>query len=75
MQSQELSKAREGLVGAETSKKHLEERVGDLSKQLQGQHEKLAVYERRPDATGTTQPIPVDMSREQQLEAEVAELR
>ena len=75
IQSQELSKARESLVGAETSKKHLEERVDDLSRQLQGQHEKLAVYERRPGVTGATQPTNVDMNHEQQLEAEVAELR
>ena len=75
IQSQELAKARESLVGAETSKKHLEERVDDLSRQLQGQHEKLAVYERRPGVTGVAQPTSVDMNHEQQLEAEVAELR
>lgn len=72
---QEFSKTRELLVEAQTSKKHLEEKVEDLSKQLKGNEEKLAVYERRPGLTGTTQPIDQDASREQQLETEVAELR
>nr|UPW42857.1 nucleoprotein MLP2 [Hypsizygus marmoreus] len=73
---QEFSKTREALVGAETSKKHLEERVDELAKQLQGNEEKLAVYERRTTAVnGVAQSHDPDMSREQQLEAEVAELR
>ncbi|EIN12937.1 hypothetical protein PUNSTDRAFT_97919 [Punctularia strigosozonata HHB-11173 SS5] len=71
---QELSKTRESLIGAETSKKHLEERVEDLSKQLQGNQEKLAVYERRSDGV-PAQQMHAGMSREEQLEAEVAELR
>ena len=75
-QAQELSKTRESLVGAETSKKHLEERVAELTKQLQGNEEKLAVYERRSGGiAGVIQSVDQDMSREQQLEAEVAELR
>jgi nucleoprotein TPR len=75
-QAQELSKTRESLVGAETSKKHLEERVGELTKQLQGNEEKLAVYERRSSGiTGVTQPVDEDMNPEQQLRSEVAELR
>ena len=73
---QELSKTREGLIGAETSKKHLEERIADLNKQMQGNEEKLAVYERRPGTVnGTSRNVDNDISREQQLEAEVAELR
>ena len=75
-QTQELSKTREQLVAAETSKKHLEERVEQLSRQLQGNEEKLAVYERRAsgiDSVATR--IDEDLSREQQLESEVAELR
>lgn len=73
---QELSKTRESLVGAETSKKHLEERVEELTKHLQGNEEKLAVYERRSSGIGgIAQTVDQDMSREQQLEAEVAELR
>lgn len=75
-QAQELSKTRESLVGAETSRKHLEERVAELTKQLQGNEEKLAVYERRSGGiTGVIQPVDQDMSREQQFELEVAELR
>jgi len=53
----------------------LEEKVEDLSRQLKGNEEKLAVYERRPGSGGVTQPIDQDASREQQLETEVAELR
>ncbi|KAI0770118.1 hypothetical protein C8Q74DRAFT_1333063 [Fomes fomentarius] len=73
----ELSKTRESLVAAETSRKHLEERVEQLTRQLQGNEEKLAVYERRGSTAinGLTPRTDDDMSREQQLEAEVAELR
>ncbi|KAF9468627.1 TPR/MLP1/MLP2-like protein-domain-containing protein [Collybia nuda] len=70
----EFSKTRESLVGAETSRKHLEERVEDLTRQLQGNEEKLSVYERRPNTNGSAHNVG-EMSREQQLEAEVAELR
>ncbi|OSD07459.1 hypothetical protein PYCCODRAFT_1456277 [Trametes coccinea BRFM310] len=74
--TQELGKTRESLVAAETSKKHLEERVEQLTRQLQGNEEKLAVYERRASGVnGITPRTDEDMSREQQLEAEVAELR
>ncbi|KIJ62559.1 hypothetical protein HYDPIDRAFT_93869 [Hydnomerulius pinastri MD-312] len=74
--TEQLSQVRESLVGAETSKKHLQERVEELTRQVQGNEEKLAVYERRPSATNTAAPAPdPDMSREQQLEQEVAELR
>lgn len=75
-QAQELSKTRESLVGAETSKKHLEERAEELSRHLQGNEEKLAVYERRSSAaSGVAQNVDQDQNREQQLETEVAELR
>ncbi|KII91087.1 hypothetical protein PLICRDRAFT_28915 [Plicaturopsis crispa FD-325 SS-3] len=74
--TQELSKTRESLVGAETSKKHLEERVEELTRQLQGNEEKLAVYERRTTGVnGVAQQVDTNLSREQQLESEVAELR
>ena len=73
---QELSRTRESLVGAETSKKHLEERVTDLTRQTQGNEEKLAVYERRPAADrGISRNVGQDTSHEHQLESEVAELR
>ena len=42
----DLASTRESLIRAETSKKHLEERVDELSRQLRG-NEKLSVYERR----------------------------
>ncbi|KAJ7600871.1 hypothetical protein C8J56DRAFT_1019894 [Mycena floridula] len=74
--AQELSRTRESLIGAETSQKHMEERIADLTKQLQGNEEKLAVYERRPGSGHVHSSIAnQDMSHEQQLEAEVAELR
>ncbi|KAI0330460.1 hypothetical protein GY45DRAFT_1323591 [Cubamyces sp. BRFM 1775] len=74
--SQEFSKTRESLVAAETSKKHLEQRVEQLTRQLQGNEEKLAVYERRASGVnGISVRTDEDLSREQQLEAEVAELR
>ncbi|KAI0310134.1 TPR/MLP1/MLP2-like protein-domain-containing protein [Amylostereum chailletii] len=71
-----LSSTREALVKAETSQNHLEERVESLSRQLQGNEEKLAVYERRGTTVGVTHTVGGDdMSKEQQFEAEVAELR
>ncbi|EIW59409.1 uncharacterized protein TRAVEDRAFT_121374 [Trametes versicolor FP-101664 SS1] len=74
--SQDLSKTRESLIAAETSKKHLEDRVEQFTRQLQGNEEKLAVYERRASGVNGIAPrTDDDLSREQQLEAEVAELR
>ncbi|KAG1780540.1 hypothetical protein EV702DRAFT_1078352 [Suillus placidus] len=74
--TEQLSQARESLVGAETSKVHLQERVNQLTRQLQGNEEKLAVYERRPSvANGAAPATEQDLPREQQLEQEVAELR
>jgi nucleoprotein TPR len=51
----------------------LEQRLEDLGKQLQGNQEKLAVYEQRPGMAAST--ATGDTGREQQLEAELAELR
>ncbi|KAF9220879.1 hypothetical protein BS17DRAFT_786120 [Gyrodon lividus] len=74
--TEQLLQARELLVGAETSKTHLRERVEELTRQLQGNEEKLAVYERRTSSTSTAVAAPEpDMPREQQLEQEVVELR
>lgn len=72
-QTQELSKTREALAIAETSKVHLEERVGDLTKYMKGNEEKLAVYERHGGAYSSMEQS--DLTREQQLESEVAGLR
>lgn len=76
-QIEELGKTREALVGAETSRKHLDERAQELTRQLQGNEERLAVYERRSTTGSTAGPRSMDesLTREQQLEAEVAELR
>jgi nucleoprotein TPR len=63
--SQELAKTRESLVGAEISKKHLEERVEELTRQLQGNQEKLAVYERRPGVAGVAAQVDQDLNHEQ----------
>ncbi|KAJ3867488.1 hypothetical protein EV359DRAFT_34396 [Lentinula novae-zelandiae] len=71
--TQELSKTREALAIAETSKVHLEERVGDLTKYMKGNEEKLAVYERHGGAYSSMEQS--DLTREQQLESEVAGLR
>ncbi|KAJ3503028.1 hypothetical protein NLJ89_g8615 [Agrocybe chaxingu] len=73
--AQEFSKTRETLVEAQTSRKHLEEKIDGLTRQLKGNEEKLAVYERRPGTSGVAQSVDQDASREQQLETEVAELR
>ena len=53
----QLSQARDSLVVAETSKVHLQERVEQLTRQLQGNEEKLSVYERR--MTGASGAAPV----------------
>lgn len=84
-QTQELSTTRESLARAETSKTHLEEKVSDLSRQLQGNEEKLAVYERRGpiasssamavDGVGHQAEMDDGTTKEQQLETEVADLR
>jgi transcription initiation factor IIF auxiliary subunit len=75
LQTEQLSQVRESLVGAETSKVHLQERIDQLTRQLQGNEEKLAVYERHPSAAnGATPATEQDLPREQQLEQEVAEL-
>lgn len=75
-QTQDLGKARESLIAAETSKQHLEERIQDFHRQLQGNDEKLAVYERRSTTVnGVVHHAPAGLNREEQLEAEVAELR
>ncbi|PPR07761.1 hypothetical protein CVT24_003711 [Panaeolus cyanescens] len=73
--TEDFSTTRESLIEAQTSKKHLEDKVEDLTRQLKGNEEKLAVYERRPGTVGNAEPVDQSASREEQLEAEVAELR
>ena len=75
-QNEDLSKTREALVAAETSQNHLQQRADDLSKMLEANLEKLSVYERRPSGiTGAFTQNMEGRSREEQLEAEVAELK
>lgn len=75
-QNEDYAKTRETLVAAETSKKHLEDQVEQLNRQLRGNEEKLAVYERRaPGAPITPSSANESLNREQQLEVEVADLR
>ncbi|ESK95244.1 filament-forming protein [Moniliophthora roreri MCA 2997] len=72
----DLSSTRESLVIAETTKTHQGEKIRDLTKQLHGNEEKLAVYERRSGAPiSATTTSSQDLTKEQQLEAEVADLR
>jgi nucleoprotein TPR len=70
-----LMLARESLAKAETSSKHLEERAEYLTRQIQVNEEKLAIYERRGSTTGAIHTSSDGLSREQQLEAEIAEIR
>jgi nucleoprotein TPR len=64
------------LVKAETSKTHLEQRVEELSRQLQGDAERLTVYERRSSAVNGANHVGAEGgSQERQLDAEVADLR
>ena len=76
LQNEEYAKTRELLAAAETSKKHLDDQVEQLTRQLRGNEEKLAVYERRASGIpSSSHRMDEDLPREQQLEAEVAELR
>jgi nucleoprotein TPR len=78
-QARDLQEARSSLVKAETTKTHVEQRLEELSRKLQGDAEKLAVYERRSlgvNGTSATHHASASGgSREEQLESEVAELR
>ncbi|QRW15125.1 Nucleoprotein TPR [Ceratobasidium sp. AG-Ba] len=69
--SDEFSKTREAASVAENSRMHLQERVDALLKETQSLREKLAVYEGR--APGA--PMPEGLSREQQLEIELGDVR
>ncbi|KAL5496087.1 MLP1_5 [Sanghuangporus vaninii] len=74
------SRAREPLVEAETSWKHLQEWADGFVKQVQTNEEKIAVHKRRTSSatvpTGDTSRLPASEDcPEQKLKAEVAELR
>ena len=67
LQTGQLSQAWESLVGAETNKVHLQERVDQLTRQLQGNEGKLAMYERRTAGiNGAAPAVEQDFPREQQ---------
>ena len=72
----DLASTRESLIRAETSEKHLEERVDELSRQPQGNEEEKSIYEHRgPGSSDSPPQSNPGLSRDQQLEAETAELR
>ncbi|KAK4703148.1 nucleoprotein TPR, partial [Phenoliferia sp. Uapishka_3] len=68
--SAEHQATREALLVAKTSKEHIDQRVSDLMRQLAAKEEKLSVYEGRGSASDNP-----ERTREEQLEASVAELR
>lgn len=70
-QTVEHQTTRESLIGATTSKEHLEQRVADLVIQITAKEEKLAIYEGRGNR-GADDP---SRTVEEQLEVTVADLR
>lgn len=66
----EVSATREQLIVAQTNEKHLNFRIEDLSRSVQGSSEKLAIYERGVTGSGSH-----DISSPEELKREVAELR
>lgn len=68
----DLASTRESFVIAQTNEKHLNTRIEDLVRAIEGNSEKLAVYERRP--TGAESGLG-DLSAANDLQREVAELR
>jgi len=68
-------------VGAETSRKHYEDRVADLTKELEGLKQKVSVYETRPASSTSNGDISSHRSTEsgamdlKAYEAECASLK
>ncbi|TKY85042.1 hypothetical protein EX895_006122 [Sporisorium graminicola] len=79
LSSSELSSAREALAIARTSADHTQLRVEDLTRQLESTQEKLGIYERRDqlsrDPVAFRAQADVELSREEQLEIELADLK
>ena len=79
LSSSELSNAREAIAIARTSADHIQLRVEDLTRQLESTKEKLAIYERRDqisrDPVAFRAQVNVELSREEQLEIELADLK
>jgi nucleoprotein TPR len=67
----EYHEAREALINAKNSASRSEERADSLARQVAAYEEKLAVYEGRRSQSGGDSNI----TREQQLETQVADLR
>ncbi|TIA91286.1 hypothetical protein E3P99_01148 [Wallemia hederae] len=65
----ELHTTKENVVEHRTTRDHLEVRVNDLTQQLKSKEERLAVFENRSGDAGS------DLSTEQQLQIEIAELK
>lgn len=66
----EYQTSRESLIAAKTSLEHTKARVEDLTKEIKSREEQLAIYQQKPAGSETT-----EASREEQLLAQVAQLR
>jgi nucleoprotein TPR len=71
-QTSELASTKEALSVARTAQQHLEQRVADLTASVASKEDKLAVYEGRSTSGSAAD---ANLTREQQLEIELAELR
>ncbi|KAI0260660.1 hypothetical protein BC834DRAFT_925773 [Gloeopeniophorella convolvens] len=75
-QNRDLQDARTALAKADAAKAHLEQRADELARKLQGDAERLAVYERRTSVASASAGAGTGAGgTPAQLEAEVADLR
>ncbi|GJJ72146.1 nucleoprotein TPR [Entomortierella parvispora] len=66
----EYQTSREALIAAKTSLDHTNSKVEDLTKQIKSREEQLAIYQKKPDGTDST-----EASREEQLQSQVLQLK
>ncbi|KAF9575471.1 hypothetical protein EC968_003076 [Mortierella alpina] len=66
----EYQSSRESLIEAKTSLEHTNAKVADLSKQIKSREEQLAIYQQSPAGSQ-----PTGATREEQLQAQVSQLR
>ncbi|KAF9550513.1 hypothetical protein EC957_000187 [Mortierella hygrophila] len=66
----EYQTSREALIAAKTSLEHTKAKVEDLTKEIKSREEQLAIYQQKPAGADST-----EASREEQLIAQVAQLR
>ncbi|KAF9291277.1 hypothetical protein BGZ68_004593 [Mortierella alpina] len=66
----EYQSSRESLIEAKTSLEHTNAKVADLSKQIKSREEQLAIYQQGPAGSQ-----PTGATREEQLQAQVSQLR